>query len=229
MIRRLTLALALTLAAALPAAAGPFDDLNAADRAALRDEIRAYLLENPEVLLEAMDVLEARRAEAEAARAATLVAENLEAIRKTEGHFVGGNPDGDVTVVEFMDYQCSYCRRAHPEIAELLQTDPGVRLIQRELPVLGPQSEAAARAAVAVLQTDGPQVYARLSDLLMTHQGEFTAAALAALAEQAGADVAAMRARMDSAAVSAVLRENLALARTLEVNGTPTFVVGERW
>jgi protein-disulfide isomerase len=128
------------------------------ERAALHEEIRAYLLENPEILSEMIALLEQQREEETSADARDLVADNTDAIFDDGFSFVGGNPDGAITVVEFLDYQCTFCRRAHPDLQELLGADGDIRWIVKELPILGPGSELASRAAIAVLISEGPEI-----------------------------------------------------------------------
>ena len=157
----LGLTAALALATALPAAAqeatqsSPFSD---GDKAALHAEIRAYLLANPEILMEMIQLLEAQEAGRDRRRATrALVAANAAAIFDDGFSWVGGNPDGKFTLVEFLDYQCGYCRARSPDLSELVTSDGDIRLIVKEMPILGPGSELAARAAIATLITDGPE------------------------------------------------------------------------
>lgn len=200
-------------------------EMTDAEREAFRDEVRAYLLENPEVLMEAMDVLRARDAEAAAARDVALLEEFRGALFDDPASWVGGNPEGDITIVEFVDYRCGYCRKAHSEIMELVESDGNIRLIMKEYPILGEQSLISARFAVAVLQLHGPDAYAVAHDALITLRGDATPETLARLAGQLGHDPAAILARMDSAEVTSVIDANHSLGAAMEVNGTPTFVV----
>ena len=133
---RLALGLILGLAA-LPALA---EDMTEAEREALRAEIRAYLLENPEVLVEAMSVLQEREDIAALERDKMLVVSQSDALFVNENDWVGGNPDGDVTVVEFMDYRCGYCRKAYDEVEALVNTDGNIRFVVKEFPILGDAS-----------------------------------------------------------------------------------------
>ncbi len=151
------LGLAMTLAA--PAGATDLDNLTAADRAAFRAEVRAYLLENPEVLMEAIGVLEQRQASAEGERDQMMIAANADALFSSAFDVVLGNPEGDVTIVEFMDYRCGYCRRAHPEVADLIELDGNIRVIVKEFPILGEQSVLAARFAIATRIALGDDAY----------------------------------------------------------------------
>jgi protein-disulfide isomerase len=222
-------ALVFALALAAPAAAqqqsSPFTD---GERAALHAEIRAYLLEHPELLLEVIQKLEAQQ-QAEMARSdQALIAADAAAIFDDGFSHVAGNPEGGLTVVEFLDYQCGYCRRAHPEIAELVASDGDIRLIVKEMPILGPGSELAARAALATLIAKGPDAYAALHDRLMRLEGQLDDARLDTLLTELGHDPAAIREGMDDPEVDRRLAETRALAERLGISGTPTFVVGDR-
>jgi protein-disulfide isomerase len=220
----LVLALGLTGAAV----AGPFDDLSEQDRAALHEEFRAYLLENPEILREAMIELDRRDRAAQASRDSELIREHRDELVADGYSNVLGNPEGDITIVEFLDYQCGYCKRAHPEIKALLESDPDIRLIQKEYPVLGPASQMAARAASAVLIAQGPEVYNRFTDALMLHDGPLNEQVLLALAEESGVDIDRMLDLGNGDEVGAQLSRNLQLGRDMEISGTPTFVIGDQ-
>lgn len=214
------LAAALTLG---PAAAQTA--MTDAEREAFRAEVRAYLLDNPEVILEAIDILEQRRmAEAENADAQMLQA-NAAEIFEDPNSWVGGNLQGDITVVEFIDYRCGYCRRAWSETEELVASDGNIRRVIKEFPILGEQSDRSSRFAIAVLQLAGADAYKRAHDALITLRGDATKAALRGVAGDLGLDADAIEARMDAPEVTAVIEANHALAQRLQINGTPTFVV----
>ena len=221
------LALAATLAAA-PALAFDPAAMTEAERDAFNAAVRAYILENPEVLAEAFNVLESRQAAEQAQADEMLVAANLDALTGDDHSYVGGNPEGDVTLVEFIDYRCSFCRRAHPEVAELLTFDGNIRKIVKEFPILGPESVEASRFAIATLQTTGPEAYAVMNDILIAHRGGFGRETMASLAEAEGIDPAPILAAMDDAAVTEVIRKNHQLAQALQITGTPTFVFGDQ-
>ena len=140
-----------TLAAglALPAAAMDLKALTDEERALFRAEVRAYLMDNPQVIMEAVELLQAREAEQQAQADLNLVADNADALFNDGYSWVGGNPEGDITLVEFLDYRCGYCKRAHGEVAKLLESDGNSRLIVNELPILGEQAVIASRFAVA--------------------------------------------------------------------------------
>jgi protein-disulfide isomerase len=219
------LPLALIAALAAPAQGGDVAEMTETERAAFRAEVRAYLLENPEVLAEAIEVLNQREAAAAAETDAALVQAHAEALFGDPASWVGGNPEGDITVVEFIDYRCGYCRKAHAEIAELIESDGNIRFIVKEFPILGQASLDSARFAVAVLQTGGPEAYGQAHDALIALRGEPTPDALSRLAADLGLDSGAVLAAMNSPEVSAVIDANHDLGTRLGINGTPTFVV----
>lgn len=135
-----TMMTALTAAASLPASALDLTNLSNDERNALRDEIRAYLLDNPEVMIEVFAVLEQRQAQEQVEQDKTLVQVNAEAIFNDGFSHVMGNPDGDYTIVEFVDYQCGFCRKAHSVLQDLLAADGNIRLVLKEFPILGEAS-----------------------------------------------------------------------------------------
>lgn len=202
--------------------------LSAADRAAVHEEIRSYLLENPEILTEMLAILEVKNQEAAAETDETLIAAHAMAIFNDGFSYEGGNPEGDLTLVEFVDYQCGYCRRAHPDTRALVEEDGNIRLIVKEMPILGPGSELAARAAIATLISEGPEAYIDLNDRLMRIEGQVTDPVLDATLAEAGLDPEGVRAGMDDAEVTRRIAETRGLAQALEIAGTPTFVVQGR-
>lgn len=217
-------ALALTLCSG---AANAFDlsDMSDAERAAFRSEVRAYLMENPEVLMEAIGVLEARQAD-QKAEADRLLVRSLEDDIHNDGRsWVGGNPDGDVTLVEFMDYRCGYCRRAFDEVEQLLEVDGNIRFVVKEFPILGEDSVLASRFAIATRNVAGDAAYKSVHDELMTLRGAVTTETLSRLADDLDLDGAAIMDAMDAPEVAAELNANRALAQKLEINGTPSFIL----
>lgn len=194
----------------------------------LQTEMRRYLLENPEIMVEVIGLLEARQVAQAAEAEQQMVRDNAEALLNDGYSYVGGNPDGDITLVEFLDYQCGFCKRAHPEVMTLLEQDGNIRYVLKEMPILGPESLEASRAAIAVLIEDGAEVYAEFNDTLMTFGGALTSQVIDRLAERAGADVADMRAAMENnEEIDRRIADTRALAQTLEITGTPTFVLGD--
>ncbi len=219
---------ALTLGLATAANAFDLTEMSDAERQAFRDEVRSYLLENPEVLMEAIGILEQRQADAQVANDQAMIQTNAEALFNDGYSYVGGNPDGDVTVVEFLDYQCGYCKKAHPEVTQLIEGDGDIRYIVKEFPILGEASVLASRFAISVKQVAGNEAYATIHDALMTFRGEISEESLRTLAGSEGLDVDSVMATMDSEEVTEVIAENHALARRMQINGTPGFVIGDQ-
>lgn len=217
---------------AAPAFAQSVDltDMSAEERAAFRAEVRAFLLDNPEVLMDAMQVLEQRQAAQQTQADAALIQANAGAIFETEEprNWVGGNPEGDITLVEFIDYRCSYCRRAHPEVRELIESDGNIRVVVKEFPILGEQSVLASRFAIATRMVEGDAAYEQLHDALITMRGEVNELSLELLAEELGFDAQAISARMQDEDIADIIRANYALAETLAINGTPSYVLGDQ-
>ncbi|MEZ5751054.1 MAG: DsbA family protein [Paracoccaceae bacterium] len=219
-------ATALSLCLAGPALAQSMT-MTDAERAAFRAEVRAFLMENPEVIFEAAAEYERRSAQAQADMDNALVEINAETIFNDGHSWVGGNPDGDLILVEFMDYRCSYCRRAQPEVSGFLGNDGNVRLVIKEFPILGPQSDVMSRFAIAVQQNGTPEAYEAVHDRLMAWNGEIGEADMRALAAEVGVDADTVITAMRGEAVNAVIAANRDLAQRLQISGTPTFVLGD--
>ena len=221
-LRAATAALALL---AVPAQALDLNAMSDEERAAFRAEIRAYLLENPQVIIEAVELLEQRQAADAATADLQLVQDNKDALFNDGYSWVGGNPDGDITLVEFMDYRCGYCRRAVPEIAKLLKSDGNIRLVIKEFPILGEGSVLSSRFAVATKHVAGDDAYKQVHDALIEFSGEPSEIALRRLADGLGLDAEAIMTAMNSDRVSQELQQTRALAQRLRISGTPTFVL----
>ena len=207
----------------LPARAEMTED----QRKEFRAEVRAYLLENPEVLSEAIGILQDRQAAEEAKGDVALVAANSAAIFADAASWVGGNPDGDVVIVEFMDYRCGYCRKANAEVDELVTSDGNIRFIVKEFPILGPESDLSSRFAISVLQMHGPEAYLKAHDALIALRGPADEKNLQRLAGDLGLAAEPIMAHMKLPEVEAVIAANHGLAQSLQINGTPTFVIGD--
>lgn len=199
----------------------------AAGNAPSGDDIRAYLLANPGVIVEAINVYEQQQAAAAAAADGQLVRSNADELYNDGFSLVRGNPEGDLTVVEFADYNCGYCKRAHAEVEKFLEADGNVRLVIKELPILGEGSVLAARAALASRAQQDGALYSDFHDALMSHRGAHNEASVMATAEKMGLDLDALKANMESDAVREQIGRTYDLARTLKINGTPAFVIGD--
>ncbi|MEX0970876.1 MAG: DsbA family protein [Paracoccaceae bacterium] len=222
---RLLLTLSLCLFG-ISASAQSFSDMSPDERTAFGEAVRAYILENPELVMEAVAILQ-NREQLAAVEADRELAARYQSHLTDDGYsFVGGNPDGAITLVEFIDYRCGYCRQAHDEIRALVAANDDIRYIVKEFPILGDESVLAARAALAVLVNDGDETYHELNDLLMKFAGPINETTLLELAAQAGADGMRMAGIMDSPLITEMISNNRALAQRMQITGTPTFVLG---
>jgi protein-disulfide isomerase len=186
--------------------------------------IRDYLLRNPEVVGEALKVLERRQQEAETAQVRHVILARRAELLQDPASPVGGNPEGKTTLVEFFDYRCSHCRRAAPTVAEAERQDPTLRVVYKELPILGPASVFAAQAALAA-RAQGK--YLAFHRALMAGEGELSEDRTLEIATAVGLDPERLRRDMAAPAITAIIERNYALADALGIRGTPSFVVGE--
>ena len=226
---RLSLAALLTSVALLstPALAGGLEDMTPAERTAFQAEVKAYLLANPEVIVDAMGVLQSREDSAAASRDQQILTDNKALIFNDAASWVGGNPDGDVTVVEFMDYRCGYCRKAYTEVEELVKSDGNIRFVPKEFPILGDEPVAASRLALAVLPLHGADAHNKAHDGLINLRGAPDAETLGRLATDMGLEPEAILTHMASDDVTKVIAANHALADVMQISGTPTFVIDD--
>lgn len=206
-------------------AAADLQNMTKAERDAFRAEVRSYLMENPEVILEAVQLLEQRQADAQARADFDLVADNVNEIFNDGYSWEGGNLNGDIVLVEFLDYRCGFCRRATPEVERLLAEDGNIKLIIKEFPILGEASLLTSRFAIAVKQVVGGDAYKDVHDALIEMTGEPNHAVLRRLSDSLGFDTEAVMAAMDSDAVTSEIARTRALAQRLQINGTPSFVL----
>ncbi len=191
--------------------------VNTNDRAAIEQVVREYILSHPEILPEAMANLEAREAK-------KLVEAHRSALEKPFAGAWQGAADGDVTLVEFFDYQCGYCRAALPDLERLLTEDKKLKVVYRELPILGPESLQAAQMSLGVAQSSG---YAAFHHAVYAG-GQVNDRTIAAALKSSGANAAVVKAAAGSDAVRQEIQSNLELQRTLNLNGTPSWVVGDK-
>jgi protein-disulfide isomerase len=218
---------ALALFGAPPSAsAQSFSDTQRGD---IESIVRNYLIAHPEVLEEAMAELSKRQSAAEAEKHATSVATNAEAIFNSPRGVSVGNKDGDVTFVEFFDYNCGYCKRAMSDMLDLMKSDPKLKVVLKEFPVLGPGSVEAAQIAVAVrMQDPSGKKYLDFHQKLLNSKGQADKARALAAAKEAGLDMAKIEKDSASPEVRATLEENFKLAEAMGMNGTPSYVIGKQ-
>ncbi len=217
--------LGLTLISA-PAHALDLNAMSDAEKAEFGAQVREYLLENPEVIIEAINILEQRNAATQELADRELVAANAEELFNDGYSWVGGNPDGDITLVEFMDYRCGYCRRAVPEVASLLAEDGNIRLVIKEFPILGDASVLSSRFAVATKHVAGDDAYKQVHDALLEFSGEPSEVTLRRISDGLALDSDAIIAAMDSDRVTDEITRTRALAQRMQISGTPSFVLG---
>src|ERR1700760_2760316 len=216
------LALAL-LGTPVSASAQSFTDTQRSDIEAI---IRSYLIAHPEVLEEAMNELQKRQTAAETAKHEASIAQNAEAIFNSPRGVMLGNKNGDVTFVEFFDYNCGYCKRAMADMLDLMKSDSKLRVTLKEFPVLGPGSVEAAQVAVAVrMQDPTGKKYLDFHQKLLGGRGQADKARAMAAAKDAGADMTRLEKDLTSPEVRATLEENFRLAEEMGMNGTPSYVI----
>lgn len=212
---------ALSFAFAAPAyAQGTF---GAAEKAEIETIIHDYLVEHPEVLVKAFDALEKKQAAAELAETKAAVEQNRKAIYDNPMDYVTGNPDGDVTIVEFFDYQCGYCKRSFEPLMDFVKADGNIRLILKEFPILGPVSLSASQAAIAAKKQGR---YMEMHAALYEHKGGLDEDGIYEIAEDVGLDLAKLKKDMADPAIQDHVSRTYRLAEQLGVDGTPAFIVG---
>jgi len=212
--------------APMSASAQSFSDTQRGD---IETIVRNYLIAHPEVLEEAMAELSKRQAAAEAAKHEAGVANNSDAIFNSPRNVTVGNKDGDVTFVEFFDYNCGYCKRAMMDMMELIKSDPKLKVVLKEFPVLSAGSVEAAQVGVAVrMQDPTGKKYLDFHQKLLGGRGAADKARAMAAAKEAGLDMARLEKDVGSAEVRATLEENMKLAESLGMNGTPSYVIGKQ-
>lgn len=218
--------LAASLAVATPPAGAAEPALTPAQTKAVEDVVHNYLREHPEVLLEAIQALRDKQAAAEQARQRKALTSNRAELEKDTRSPVAGNPSGDVTIVEFFDYRCTYCKRVSPSLQKLVKSDKNVRFVFKEFPVLGPESVFASRVALAAWHLE-PKKYEGLHYALMDARGALTQAKVMDIAASAGYAPDALRAKMSDPEVDQVITRNHQLAQKLGITGTPAFIIGD--
>jgi protein-disulfide isomerase len=187
--------------------------------------VRDFLLDHPEVIIEAMQRLQERQRAAEAESLRRTIAARRDEIFNDPSAPVGGNPSGDVTVVEFFDYNCHYCRRVAPTLAEVEESDADLRIVYKEFPILGPGSRFAARAALAAQQQG---TYRTFHTALMQVQEQLNEDQVMKIAQAVGLNIGRLRQDMQDAEIEDAIARNLQLAEALGITGTPSFVIGDQ-
>ncbi len=224
---RLTVAAFAALLFALPLIARA-DQFSTPQRSEIERIVREYLVSHPEVLQEAMNELEKRQTAAEDAKHKVAVKSNAQALFSSPREVVLGNPNGNVTFVEFFDYNCAYCKHAMNDMLTLLKDDPKLKIVLKEFPVLGPGSVEAAKVAVAVrMQDKTGQKYLQFHKELLGGRGAANMDRALAVAKSVGMDMGRLEKDINSPEVKATMEENFKLADALGLNGTPSYVIGD--
>lgn len=192
---------------------------------ALGDIIKDYLVKNPEVMFEVQSALEEKTQKEQEARLKAFMAENAKSIYRSPNSSVAGNPDGDITVVEFFDFNCGYCKHGLAEVQKLIAGDKNVRVVFKELPILSKGSEEAARAALAAKKQGK---YWEFHQAMLSSKGQANEASALKAAEGLGLDMNKFKADMAGDEVKNELTEDMKLAKNMGVNGTPHFLVGDK-
>jgi len=202
-------------------------ELTNSEKERFESVIRDYLLNNPEILIESLNTFRARQeseAEANALAALQLMSQSL-----LDDPMVpkAGNDNGTITLVEFFDYQCGYCKQAFPAVQELVKTDGNIRYVLKEFPILGPESVVASRYALATWLVQ-PERYEDFRMAMMLNRGGLPTEKVRMLGAHAGVDIDAIEAALDDPKIEAAIQATYAQAQSLNINGTPAFIVGDR-
>jgi protein-disulfide isomerase len=213
--------------AATPAApaAKAGDAFSAEQRKAIEGIIKDYLLANPEVMLEIQTALESRMEELQAKRLQVAISAQADQIFRSPDAPIAGNPKGDITVVEFFDYNCGYCKKAFGDVAKLIEKDKSVKLVLKELPILSKGSEEGTRVALAA-KAQGK--YWEVHRALLNMRGQISEQTALAAAEKAGLDMTKLKTDMKSEAVTQEITRVRELAQAMGIQGTPHFLVADR-
>ena len=210
----------------LPSLATTHDTQFSADQQkAIEGIIQKYILENPKIILQSIREMEARQQRVKAQQVQQTLADRSKDLIADPNSYVGGNPDGDITLVEFFDYQCGYCKRVHPTVSKLLKEDGNIRFVYKEFPILGPASVYAARAAIA---SRAQNKYFEFHNALMEFKGPLSKERILKTASMIGLDAIklAKDVELNETGSDRVMELNYGLAKDLDINGTPAFVVG---
>ncbi len=203
------------------------DAFTDAQKAAIGQVVKDYLLKNPELIQEGMVELDRRQKEAEKLAAKKALGDVTASLNNPARSVVIGNPAGDVTLIEFMDYNCTYCKRSLADVRELIKGDPKLRVVIRDFPVLGPDSVEASFVAVAMKNQVKGDKYWEFHQKLMDSKGRVGKDRALAVAKEVGADMSRLAKDMESTETRAMIEETMRIGDALKLQGTPAFIVGE--
>ena len=222
---RFRLAAAAALLLSLVPGALAAESFTDAQKKEIGEIVRQYLIENPNVLLEVGQALDAKQKEAEAQQRNTVLQASADQLFRSPHDHVAGNPQGDVTIVEFFDYNCGWCKKSFNEVVQLIEKDKNLRVVLKEFPIFGGDSDYAAMAAIAARKQGK---YWELHSALFSHEGKVTAETVDELAKQVGLDLEKLKADMKLPEVAQIISDNHTLAQSLAISGTPAFIVDDK-
>jgi protein-disulfide isomerase len=227
-IQQLFIVLTVACAFALPCSAPALTQTTDAGNAPVTNEIMQqaihdYILAHPEVLMQSLRIAKEREETRAAEQSKALVTSLKDDLVDDPNAPVRGNPSGDVTLVEFFDYRCPYCRQVEPSLQALIKSDRGLRVVVKELPILGSASVFAARVALAAYKQGK---YEQFHNAVMSKRSNFDEATLLKLAEEAGLALDRLKTDMNSPEVDAEIKRTTEIANALRLSGTPAFIVG---
>ena len=190
------------------------------------DAIRNFILANPEIILESLKKYEEKVEAGTKTIEQQIIKKELALIATNNTSYIGGNPNGSVTLIEFLDYKCGYCKKAHGQILELIDSNPEIRFVVKEFPILGDESMIASKASVAVFLDQGSKVYRAFTEKLLKFNGHITIESIQNLLNSVGGETERIQKIMESETVYNILNSNYNLAKQLKIRGTPTFIIG---
>lgn len=217
--------LLLSSALSTPPARAHDGPLSVERKAEIEALVRDYILQHPEIILESVAIMQAREEAQKSAAAKQALVDNRAALERDPADPVLGNPDGDVTIVEFFDYQCGYCKTMMKPLLDLVQEDGNIRLILKEFPILGPESETAAVASLAAQRQGKYEIF---HTALLGLRGRLSTEAIWQVALEAGLDIETLKKDMADPALQQHIRKSYQLAQALEIQGTPAFTIGNQ-
>jgi len=192
----------------------------------LNQFIKKYILENPEIIIEAIEIYQKKQNFKVIKKEKNLIKSLSSKILDDKNSYSYGDKNSKTTIVEFVDYNCGYCKRNHNIIMKFLKNNDNVRYIVKELPILGERSILASKVAILIYLVDGPDVYKKFFNFLMTHKNQLTFKILKSFASKAGSTIKDFDNQINIKKVNSVITSNLLLAEKLSINGTPSFIIG---
>ena len=188
--------------------------------------IKKYILENPEIIIEAIEIYQKTQNSKTLTKEKKLIKSLNSEIFDDKNSYYYGDKNSKITIVEFVDYNCGYCKRNHNIIMQFIENNNNVKYIVKELPILGERSLLASKVAILIYLTDGSEVYKKFFDLLMTHKNQLNFEILKKFATKAGSTIKDFDNQINLKKVNSVIVNNISLAKKLSINGTPTFIIG---